>query len=254
MCGCGVDDDTCAGIVMSKATFTVSEEIVLSYSGLPGNPMDWIGLYSLGTPNEDAYFYQYANGNAKGTLRFPGLRPGDYEARLFFNDSYQLQYTTSFTVTQRDNELIVAIEADSYVDGLNLFSNFGTATLLGVDTAPVFLSSILRFSMPTLSDPIQSAQLRLVTIDESVNGPQVVLTSNAWSEDEITWNNRPAPSETIIANFAEVYYSSLHVDLPSSLLLPGTYSLYFLPDCDDGLDLMSRESAMPPYVVIVTGE
>lgn len=254
ICGCNVDDDTCPGIAMAKSNFSVSEEIVLNYSGLPGNLFDWIGLYLAGAPNSDDYIYQFTRGKIQGTMRFTGLRPGQYEARLFFDDAYDLVYKTPFTVTQADNEILIEAAADTYVDALNANVNFGHANLLLVDTAPYYLEAIMRFSIPALTASVQNVALRFVSLSYSPDGPKLALTSNAWSEYDVTWNNRPVPSETIVADIGEVLDSSLQVDLTASLSSPGLYSLALLPDCDDGVDFMSRESSYPPYIVIVTGE
>ncbi len=86
-------------ITLSKSTFNLDETIVVNFSGLPGNSTDWVGTFLEGTPNEDYLQYIYSGGAANGTMLFNGFStPGNYEARLFFNDSYNLEYTAAFTV------------------------------------------------------------------------------------------------------------------------------------------------------------
>ncbi len=102
LCGCGVAEGTCPTaaprIEMSKANYAANEAIFVRYYDLPGNATDWIGIFSPGAANTADLQYLYSNGAKSGTMQFAGRAAGNYEARLFFNDSYTLQKKTSFTV------------------------------------------------------------------------------------------------------------------------------------------------------------
>ncbi|MCU0665350.1 MAG: hypothetical protein MUC50_23870 [Myxococcota bacterium] len=101
ICGCGVPEGTCAPtptIRMSKSTYAVNEAIVVSYSGLPGNATDWVGLYAAGAAHTNYLDYLYSEGKVSGTMSFQGRAAGSYEARLFLNDSYTLTAKVSFVV------------------------------------------------------------------------------------------------------------------------------------------------------------
>lgn len=102
-CGCGVPEGTCQieetpYIEMSQPAFAVNEEIVIHFYNLPGNPMDWVGTYREGTSHYSYIDWAYTLGAKNGTIRLPGLPQGDYEARLYFNDSYNLEHKISFVV------------------------------------------------------------------------------------------------------------------------------------------------------------
>lgn len=100
-CGCNVAEGTCspgATISMSKSTYAVDEEIVVSYSGLPGNSTDWIGLYVAGTADNAELDWKFTDGKVSGNMKFKGRKAGKYDARLFFNDSYNLEAKVAFTV------------------------------------------------------------------------------------------------------------------------------------------------------------
>lgn len=89
-----------ASITLSKSTYSMGENIVITYSNLPGNSTDWIGLSQKGASNTAWIAYKYTNGAKNGTVTFTGLgNVGQYEARLFFKDSYVLEDTVSFAVT-----------------------------------------------------------------------------------------------------------------------------------------------------------
>ena len=84
---------------MSKTTCDVDETIVVNYSNLPGNSTNCVGIFVAGASNDAFLQCIYSNGDANGTMSFDGLPDaGEYNARLFFNDSYILEYEVSFTV------------------------------------------------------------------------------------------------------------------------------------------------------------
>ncbi len=68
-----------------KSVYSKGEDIVLTFSGLPGNETDWITLVPSGTPDDDYGTWFYTNGEESGTHVFTGLAPGDYEIRLYFD-------------------------------------------------------------------------------------------------------------------------------------------------------------------------
>ena len=84
---------------MSKTTYDVYETIVVNYTDIPANSTDWVGIFAAGTSHEAYLHHIYSDGAANGTMRFKGLpTAGEYNARLFFNDSYNPEYEVSFTV------------------------------------------------------------------------------------------------------------------------------------------------------------
>ena len=83
-------------VTMSKSEYSTGEQIVVNFSGLPGNALDWIGLYEQSADNLTIVDWWYTDGTTSGTagitdgsLTFDGIStPGDYEARLFYNNGY----------------------------------------------------------------------------------------------------------------------------------------------------------------------
>ncbi|NVJ59837.1 MAG: hypothetical protein HWE27_05570 [Gammaproteobacteria bacterium] len=85
-------------IKTSKSTFLDNENIMVSFSGASGDAYDWIGLYRQGGQNSEYINWQYLNGATNGSRQFAPLPEGNYEARLFFNDSYNVEATVRFSV------------------------------------------------------------------------------------------------------------------------------------------------------------
>ncbi len=92
-------DPNVPSIKMSKSSYNTGETIVVDYSNLPGNSTDWIGLYVKGSSDTSDLTYKYTNGAKNGRMTFSGLtNAGEYEARLYFNDSYNREGSASFTI------------------------------------------------------------------------------------------------------------------------------------------------------------
>ena len=87
-----------AFIKMSKDKYNIGEKIEVSYGNLPPNDLNWIGLYQRNANDEDYLDWKYVI-TASGTVAFDGLNvAGKYEARLYYNDSYDLELKVNFEV------------------------------------------------------------------------------------------------------------------------------------------------------------
>lgn len=94
-------------VTTNKAVYNPGETIVVNFSNAAGNAHEWIGLYAAGATNPAYLKFIYTDGTQTGTVgvingsvSFPGgfPTPGNYEARLFYNNGFGLQATTSFSV------------------------------------------------------------------------------------------------------------------------------------------------------------
>ncbi|MDX1693606.1 MAG: DNRLRE domain-containing protein [Ketobacteraceae bacterium] len=151
--------------------------------------------------------------------------------------------------------LTLTPSADAYVDNSAGSQNFGFDSTLLVDQAPDELHTYMRFSVPALTGTVQSATLRLYGTNPSPNGPKIYITGNTWSEGGITWNNKPAPSDTPVADIqGSTSTGWLDIDVTSAVTSQGNLSFVLIPDDIDGYDFDSREGANPPELVVVTGE
>ena len=75
-------------ISTDKSSYAPGETITVTYSGLPGNQRDWIGIAVAGSPNESFLTYVYTGGQTSGTATFTApLNGGSYVARSFPNDT-----------------------------------------------------------------------------------------------------------------------------------------------------------------------
>jgi len=100
---------------LNKNTYTQNELVFVQYDNMPANNTDWIGIYPAGSSNAFANVidWKYTKGHVSGELSLggypgdtelrgftpmPGLAPGNYEVRAFFNNSLESEKVIPFTV------------------------------------------------------------------------------------------------------------------------------------------------------------
>lgn len=79
-----------AVISASPGTVTVGAPLSVTW-GAPSErrPLDWVGLFRVGDPNENYLWYEYTNGMTQGTITIPAPTPaGNYQFRYLADDGY----------------------------------------------------------------------------------------------------------------------------------------------------------------------
>ncbi len=99
-------------INMDNVNPTAFLPITLSLINLPGHKDDWIGIYPKGSSNDwdNVVSWTYTNGTKQadkdgmitGVVTLEGIAIGEYEARLFYNNSYTLEGTIPFTIVKEN--------------------------------------------------------------------------------------------------------------------------------------------------------
>ena len=79
------DSGSNAFLSTDKAIYAPTDKITVTFSGFPGNKLDWITIVAAGKPDDTYNQWHYTDGKKTGTLVFNKLAPGDYEVRGFFN-------------------------------------------------------------------------------------------------------------------------------------------------------------------------
>ena len=89
-----------------KDVYQENERIVVNVSGLAGNQNDWIGIYPSGSSNdwENVVAWRYTGGIREGQLSLDPVPPGNYDVRVFFNDSFNMEAQDSFRVAPLNND------------------------------------------------------------------------------------------------------------------------------------------------------
>ena len=96
-----------ATLALSQDKVVPGGDIALRFDGAPGFKLDWVGIWHKGEPSAYNYLgFAYTGARIGGDLVFPAaelyeeLAPGEYEARLMFDDHYQTLAIAPFTVTE----------------------------------------------------------------------------------------------------------------------------------------------------------
>lgn len=132
-----------------KDHYLTNENVWVELIGKPGNEKDWIGIYPAGASNDWANvvswvwaydtskvevhsgdWYKFKNSSLKdyaGKGYFSNyaiqLPPGNYEARFFLNNSYNLVTKDTFTV-QAGDETQLTLDKQSYAANDTLMINY----------------------------------------------------------------------------------------------------------------------------------
>lgn len=89
--------DTHATLVLDQTDYAIDQPITMTWTGMPPNAKDWVGIAPVGSPNTLVANWLYDGGSAGGSITFPhgmafasqqGFPGGQYVARLFLNDTY----------------------------------------------------------------------------------------------------------------------------------------------------------------------
>lgn len=89
---------------LNKVQFTIGEKLNVQYFNLPGNATDWIAIAEAGKPETQYQQWLQTGGKKEGLMPFNGLPEGNYEARLFFSNSYKLEEKLDFKVIPPPDE------------------------------------------------------------------------------------------------------------------------------------------------------
>ena len=113
-----------ADIYSNKDSFLVGEHIEVYFSNLDSYGSDWIGIFESNTSNEEYLYWQYTDGTQvndnnfieSGFINFSPitLPAGNYELRLFYNNSYELIESYPFVITDACIEIEDSIFNDTF--------------------------------------------------------------------------------------------------------------------------------------------
>lgn len=143
--------------------------------------------------------------------------------------------------------------ADAYVEQLHPNANNGTADFLQVENASNRATeSYIRFTVSGVSGTVQTARLRVyVTANNSADGPALYTTGNSWTENGITWNNRPGRTSGVIDNKGAVAKNTwVEYDVTTTITGNGTFNFVLAGDSSDEIRFSSREGQSRPQLVV----
>jgi hypothetical protein len=138
-----VDDNAAITTVeTTKDVYSLDEEIEAVFDNMSANADDWIGIYPAGSTNDWANMLQWEwieDGLVSGTQTFDAMPVGDYEVRVFFNNSFNHEAVYAFSV---DSPAVVAdlsLSKDIYDPFELLYVNYNNMRGVASDWIGLFL-------------------------------------------------------------------------------------------------------------------
>ena len=193
------------------------------------------------------------------THRFASWSDGRPQSRSFVAPATALSFTASFSALRPGEQTLeFPVEIDSYVDSSAPGANYGGGAALRTDDSPVVQVSYLRFLVAGLAGlDVRSAKLRMRATGSTDDGPAVFGTSNDWTENGITWDNRPLPTTGVVADTGAVVAGEfVEWDVTPVVTGDGSLSMLVASAVEDGTQFNSREVANAdrrPRIVVTVG-
>jgi hypothetical protein len=166
--------------------------------------------------------------------------------------------TTTTTTPGGGSTTTVTPVADSFVESTNPGTNFGKRVRLLVEGDPV-RESFIKFDLSAISGSITSARLRLHVNDASDSpspqgGTVARVNDTAWTENGITYTNRPTSWGPTAATFGPAVRNTwMEVDVTSAIDAGGLVTLGVRSTHTDGAYYDSREGTQRPELLVTTG-
>ena len=178
------------------------------------------------------------------TRRFSSWSDGQPQSHSVVAPATARSFTAAYSaLTPGTQTLAFPVEVDSYVDSSAPSANFGSAATLRTDDSPVVQTTYLRFLVAGLAGSrVQSARLRMRATGNTDDGPAVFGTSDDWTENGITWNNRPQPATGVAGDVGAVTAGAFaEWDVTSLVDGDGALSMLVASAVEDGTQFNSRE-------------
>ncbi len=148
--------------------------------------------------------------------------------------------------------------ADAAVNQSTPTTRYGTNAQLIADASPVN-QSFVRFDLRGVTNPVQTAKLRLhvtnISNGGSPSGGTVATSTNTtWSESTVTWNTRPTINGAALKTLGAVTLNTwVEVDVTAGVKAGSLSTLTLASTNTDGAYYDSRETgASAPQLVITT--
>jgi len=156
--------------------------------------------------------------------------------------------------TASGTSLTVTAVADSFVRADQSGTNFGSSTQLASNgSSTTTMISYLRFDVTGLSGPPASATLNYYSRSTGTTRTAVRPVTGAWSEDTLTYANKPAYGAAISTTAALTAGTWASADVSSVVTGNGSYSFALTTTATATRYADSRETANQPQLLVTEG-
>jgi Ca-activated chloride channel homolog len=85
-------------VATDMTMYAAGDTVMVTFQEMPGNAHDWMSIAPVGFADDYTTTWSYLNGEKSGRRVFEGLPAGDYEARIFADDSTNVLARSQFTI------------------------------------------------------------------------------------------------------------------------------------------------------------
>lgn len=113
-------------VATNKNSYNVGETVVVNFSDMQGQNQDWIGIYPVNANNDwgNVVAWSWTGDTKEGSVELNGIPVGEYEVRVFFNNSFETEASSIFTVVGQVLNTQVSTSKPSYEVGETIVVNF----------------------------------------------------------------------------------------------------------------------------------
>ena len=107
-------NDAVATLTATKDIYNVNDDVRINFANINGSTRDWLAIYPAGSSNAWGNVIEWkwnAGGVTEGQANFGKLPDGNYEARVFYNNTFHLEARVAFKV--EDNVPLTTLYEDA---------------------------------------------------------------------------------------------------------------------------------------------
>ena len=97
------DVQTKVTLTPNKTTYNLNEDVTINFTNMQGNAKDWLAIYPVGSSNawKNVIGWKWTGGKKNGQVTFTNnhVPIGEYEVRVFFNNSFKDEARKTFRIT-----------------------------------------------------------------------------------------------------------------------------------------------------------
>jgi hypothetical protein len=115
------------GEIVATTIMNIGQPFGATWTGMPGEPGDWVGLYSVGAPDTNPWLWIHGEDDAY-TWLLPGVfPPGDYEFRMFDDYSFERIGTSNPVHLQDPSQPFVMVD-DAPIDTRQIVHDYSNVS------------------------------------------------------------------------------------------------------------------------------
>ena len=217
----------------TKTTYSSNEHIVVNFTNMVAKHQDWIGIYPKGSSNawDNVITWHWTDDKTNGQVTFNALPTGQYEARAFYNNNFNLKAKKAFIVKRTTtNKPTVTTTKTTYRSNEPIIINFTNMVERDQDWIGIY---------PKGSSTAWNNVIAWHWTDDKTNG-------------QITFNKLPAGQYEARA----FYNNGFHLEAKKTFSVTTAHTVVdriLIDDAEDGIDPRWKNYAGAPMRLLNQG-